>query len=226
MFVGEHQARAADFDFRVPDAAVRFGVARCGFDRAERFLVELDRLRGAFDGDVRRNRLVHGAFLSMMPERRRVQVRCDVSGAASRGCRPTDSLSCIRSRGRVGRVAPGDRREGRTSRDAPPKRACRRRSASKRTSTSVDSASAKLGSRQLSTSRSPGVHCVTRPMTNVVPSAYCSSKRPVGPGSNTSVPFHGARKRCFGPRSHHVSICDVNTSNASCGSAQRPRSIR
>ncbi len=93
------------------------------------------------------------------------------------------------------------------SRDVRPIRACRRRwrrSARRPRSTRRR---VKFGRRQLSTIRSPGSHCDTRPITNVVPSAYCFEQPPRGPGSNDSVPFHGARKRCLGPRSHQVSIC-------------------
>src|SRR5436190_4950970 len=58
-FIREHDARTADPDLGVADRPARAGHAH-DLLRAERLLVELDRVRGAADAEVRRDRVIAG----------------------------------------------------------------------------------------------------------------------------------------------------------------------
>ena len=60
-FVAQHDDRVADLDLRVRDAAVRPGHAE-SLLRAERLLVELDRLGGLATHEVRRHGVVPGGI--------------------------------------------------------------------------------------------------------------------------------------------------------------------
>src|SRR5437588_5836 len=57
VLIGQHDDRITDLDFGVTHRTVRSRHAK-QLGRAKRVLVELDRLRGAFDDEVRRSRVI------------------------------------------------------------------------------------------------------------------------------------------------------------------------
>src|SRR5262245_12447770 len=81
MLIREHDPRAGDRNFRVADAPAGLGVARAALDGAEDVLVEVDRARGAFHGDVRNDGALHGRYLACEP---------DHSGGIRSKCRRSD----------------------------------------------------------------------------------------------------------------------------------------